>query len=86
MKSMAYKQVFEGKAIEVHFVREILEVNGILSLVKEDMLSQIFPLYVTSGELQPVKIYVENDKLEEAQRLIQIYTGTNLKQGMENDT
>ncbi len=74
MKSDQYKKVFEGKAVEANFVRNILEENGISSIVKDDMMSQVFPLYVASGELKPVKVYVDRSSFDDARRLVDIYT------------
>jgi len=74
VKSEAYKQIFTGKAIEANFIRQLLEDNGISSLVKEDSLSQVFPLFVASGELQPVKLYVVKDDYADSLNLIKIYT------------
>jgi hypothetical protein len=80
VKSETYKQIFEGKAIQAHFIRQLLEDNGISSLVIEDSLSQVFPLFVASGELQPVKLYVGNEDYANSLNLIRIYTIAKLDQ------
>lgn len=66
--------VFEGKAVEANFVISFLEENGIPSIVKNDMISQVFPIYVASGELKPVKVYVDRAFYDAACRLVDIYT------------
>jgi len=65
--------VFAGKAIEANFVKSILEDNGITPLLKNDMLSQLFPLYVFSKDLQPVKVYVDKNEFDRAKELISGY-------------
>ena len=84
MKSTAYKKVFAGKAIEAHFIKQMLEEHGIVSLVKDDPLGQLFPLFVASGELRPVRIYVENDKYAQALDWIKIYTSSKSKADRKN--
>ncbi len=74
MKSEQYKKVFEGKAVEADLVKNILEENGISTIVKEDMMSQVFPLYVATGELKPVKVYIDRSSFEEGSKLVAIYT------------
>ena len=74
MKSDQYKKVYEGKAVEVNLIRTILEDNGISAIVKDDMMSQVFPLYVASGELKPVKIYIDHSSFDEGSKLVKIYT------------
>jgi hypothetical protein len=85
LKSDQYKKVFEGKAIEANFVKGILDENGISSIVKDDMMSQVFPLYVASGELKPVKVYVDRDAYENARRLIDIYTSNRDDQNLDEE-
>ncbi len=65
--------VFAGKAIEANYVKSILEDNGITPLLKNDMLSQLFPLYVFSNDLQPVKVYVDKSEFDKANQLIRGY-------------
>jgi len=74
MKSDQYKKVFEGRAVEANLVKNILEDNGISVIVKDDMMSQVFPVYVATGELKPVKIYVDHSSFERGRKLVEIYT------------
>lgn len=74
MKSDQFKKVFEGSAVEANFIKTLLEENGIPVIIKEDMMSQVFPLYVASGELKPVKIYIDRKDDEKARKLISAYS------------
>ena len=74
MKSDQYKKVFEGSAIEADLIKNMLEDNGISAIIKDDMMSQVFPLYVASGELKPVKVYVDRENFDRGQELVDIYT------------
>jgi hypothetical protein len=73
LKSSQLKMVFAGKAIEANYVKSILEDNGITPLLKNDMLGQLFPLYVLSNDLQPVKVYVDKNEFDRAKQLINSY-------------
>ena len=68
---------FEGKAVDANFVITLLQENNIPAFSKDDMMSQVFPLFVFSGELHPVKVYVEkNDKIR-ALEIIKAYLDDN---------
>ena len=73
VKSSQLKMVFEGKAIEANYVKSILEDNGMTPLLKNDMLSQLFPLYVFSKDLQPVRVYVDKNEFDRAKQLLRDY-------------
>lgn len=73
MKSDQYKKVFEGSAIEADLIKNMLEDNGISAIIKDDMMSQVFPLYVASGELKPVKVYIDRENFDRGQELVDIY-------------
>jgi hypothetical protein len=62
--------VFEGKIVEANYISRLLEQNGISSLLKDNLKSQLYPLYVTYGWIKPVKIYVEEKNEKKAKEII----------------
>jgi len=62
--------VFEGKILDAHYIFSLLEENGISSLLKDNLKSQLYPLYVTYGWLKPVKIFVEKKNERKAKVII----------------
>jgi hypothetical protein len=73
MKSDQYKKVFEGSAIDANLIKDILAGEGISTIIKEDMLSQIFPMFVASGDLKPLKVYVDKIYSAQASQIIEEY-------------
>lgn len=64
--------VFEGKILEANYIVSVLEKNGISSLLKDNMKSQLYPLYVTYGWIKPVKVFVEKKNETKAREIIKI--------------
>jgi hypothetical protein len=62
--------VFEGKILDANYIISILEENGISSLLKDNLKSQLYPLYVTYGWIKPVKIFVEKKNERKAREII----------------
>ena len=73
MKSKEYSLAFQGKPIDANYVASILEANGISTILKNDMLGQLFPLYVFSGRLDPVKVFVFKSDLKKSKEIIAAY-------------
>lgn len=73
VKKGNFRLAFEGKAVDANLVITVLQEHNIPAFGKDDMMSQVFPLFVSSGKLHPVKVYVENDDLVRAQEIIDIY-------------
>jgi len=73
MKSKEYSLAFQGKPVDANFVATILEQNGIESILKIDMMGQLFPLFVFSGRLDPVKVFVFKSDLKKSKEIIAGY-------------
>ena len=73
MKNSDFKKAFEGKHVDANFVKNLLADNGIAAFLKNDTMGQMFPLFVADGSLHPVKVYVDEENLEEAQKIIEAY-------------
>ena len=63
--------VFEGKSLNADYIRSILEENGISSLSKDNLMGQLYPLYVTYGWIKPVKVFVEKKNEKKAKEIIE---------------
>jgi hypothetical protein len=68
--------VFEGKSVDANYIKRVLEENGITSLLKENLKGQLYPLYVTYGWIQPVKVFVEKRYAQKAKTVIDNYFDT----------
>jgi len=73
MKSKEFNVVFEGKSIDANFVKNILEENNIRCMLKDDLMGQLFPLFVTHGGIKPVKVFVLKNDIKEAKNIITSY-------------
>jgi hypothetical protein len=62
--------VFEGKSIEANYIKNVLEENGITSLLKDNLKGQLYPLYVNYGWIKPVKLFVEKKNKKKASEII----------------
>ena len=65
MKSKDFSIAFEGKSVDANFVKNILDEHGIQSFLKNNTMSQLFPLFVTHGGVNPVKVYVFKKDIDE---------------------
>ena len=66
--------VFEGKALEADYIKNVLEENGISSLLKDNLKGQLYPLYINYGWIKPIKLYVEKKNKKKAIDIIQTLT------------
>ena len=73
VKKGDFRLAFEGKAFDANLVITVLQEHNIPAFGKNDMMSQVFPLFVSTGKLHPVKVYVEKNNLIRAQEIIDIY-------------
>ena len=73
MKNSDFKKVFEGKHFDANHVKNLLEAHHIPAFLKNDTMGQMFPMFITHGGLQPVKVFVAKGDFEAAQELIESY-------------
>jgi hypothetical protein len=74
MKSEEFSIAFEGKSVDAEFVKNILDENEIECFLKDDKMGHLFPLFVTHGGINPVKVYVFHKDIDEAKKIIANYT------------
>ncbi|MHA2033166.1 MAG: putative signal transducing protein [Candidatus Kariarchaeaceae archaeon] len=76
MESEEFSIAFEGKSVDAEFVKNILDENSIECFLKDDNMGQLFPLFVTHGGINPVKVFVFQKDIDEAKKIIATYTGS----------
>ena len=74
MKSEEFSIAFEGKSVDAEFVKNILDENEIECFLKDDTMGHLFPLFVTHGGINPVKVFVFQKDIDEAKKIIANYT------------
>ena len=67
------KIVFEGKVMEAELIKNILEANDIDSLLKDALMGQLFPFFVTYGGVKPVKVFVDKKDYDKAILIVNNY-------------
>ena len=73
MKNSEFKKVFDGKHLDANHVKTLLEAHDIPVLMKDDAMGQMFPLFVASAGLHPVKVFVAQEDYDKARELIKSY-------------
>ncbi len=62
--------VFEGSPIDSELVKLILNDNGIVASLKNQLMGTIAPWQVSSGGFEPVKVEISERDKEKALKLI----------------
>ena len=75
MENEQFSIAFEGKSVDAEFIKNILDENGIECFLKDDNMGHLFPLFVTHGGINPVKVFVFQKDEDEAKEIISNYTG-----------
>ncbi len=68
------KLAYSGNPIDADLINQILNTNGIQTIMKNQLMGTIAPWQVSPGGLDPVDIYVQADNLENALELVKEYT------------
>ena len=74
MESEELSIAFEGKSVDAEFIKNILDECGIDCFLKDDNMGHFFPLFVTHGGINPVKVFVFQKDVDEAKKIISNYT------------
>ena len=74
MDEEEFSIAFEGKSIDAEFITNILEGHGIECFLKDDKMGHLFPLFVTHGGINPVKVFVLKKDIDEAKKIISNYS------------
>lgn len=64
-------EVFAGELIEVSFVKDLLEQNGIRVFLGNQSMSFIAPWYVSAGGVNALKVIVSSRDAQKAMELIE---------------
>lgn len=64
-------EVFAGELIEVSFVKDLLEQNGIRVFLGNQNMSFIAPWYVSAGGVNALKVIVSSRDAQKAMELIE---------------
>jgi len=75
MENSEFSVAFEGKSVDAEFVKNILDENGIECFLKDDNMGHLFPLFVTHGGINPVKVFVLQKDIVEAKKIIENFAG-----------
>ena len=75
MEESEFSVAFEGKSVDAEFVKNILDENGIECFLKDDNMGHLFPLFVTHGGINPVKVFVPQKDIAEAKKIIENFAG-----------
>jgi len=75
MEDEEFSIAFEGKSVDAEFVKNILNDNGIDCFLKGDNMGHLFPLFVSHGGINPVKVFVLKKDIDEAKSIITNYAG-----------
>jgi hypothetical protein len=62
--------VFKGNPIESEIIKEILNDNGIMANLKNQLMGTIAPWHVTAGGFEPVEVEILMKDKEKALNLI----------------
>ena len=62
--------IYRGNPIDSEIVKQILDDHGIISSLKNQMMSTIAPFYVAAGGLDPVEVEIFARDKDEALALI----------------
>ncbi len=63
--------VFEGELFEVTYVKQLLEENGIIVFLKNELMSSIAPWNLAAGGFNSLKITVSSLDYDEAVKIIE---------------
>ena len=75
MEASEFSVAFEGKSVDAEFVKNILDEHRIECFLKDDNMGHLFPLFVTHGGVNPVKVFVFQRDIDEAKKIIANYAG-----------
>lgn len=62
--------IFTGKPIDAEMVNQLLNDNGIVTLINNKLMGSIAPWQVSAGGFEPVEIVINKKDKEKAQQLI----------------
>ena len=68
------KLAYSGSPIDADLINQILNTNGIKTIMRNQLMSTIAPWQLSPGGLDPVDIYVDHEELPNALELIKEYT------------
>ena len=68
------RRAYSSNPIDADLINQILNTNGIQTIMKNQLMGTIAPWQVSPGGLDPVDIYVHADDLENALEIINEYT------------
>ena len=67
------ERAYSGNPIDADLINQILNTNGIQTIIQNQLMGTTAPWQVSPGGLDPVDIYVHADDLENALELIKEY-------------
>ena len=65
--------IYRGKPMDAEIVKEILEDNGIMANLNNQILGTLVPWQVTPGGLDPVEVVIMSENKEKALELIEAF-------------
>lgn len=65
--------VYTGSPINAEIINQMLNENGILSQIKNELMSTLAPWQVSGGGFEPVEIYVLGSDEEEAKSIVNAF-------------
>ncbi len=65
--------IFAGDVFEAGLVRSLLDNEGIISFLKDDIMGTLMPWWVTPAGVGAVKVVVSSNDAEKAKKIIDDY-------------
>ena len=75
-KNEEFQVIFTGNPIDGEMIDQLLNENGIETMVNNQLMGSIAPWQVTAGGFNPVEIVINKNERDKAHQLIEEFKGS----------